>query len=95
VKLKYKRATEPSYASTNIIEQVKEVRSAGANFVIQHFFMSLAEAKKLMFSLIMRNSDENNWFYDGGDKLEYVAIVELSNYAPYPEYQVIDYREFK
>jgi hypothetical protein len=26
---------------------------------------------------------------------DYISIVELSNYPPHPEYQVIDYREFK
>lgn len=96
VKLKYKKATEPSYANNIIIHQVKDIRDEDSNYHLSHFLMPLKRAKELMFELIMRNNSisEDSWF-DNEERLEYISIVECSNYEPHREFQVIDYREFK
>lgn len=93
IKLKKKNELEPSYASEAIIHQVKDIRDEDSNFHLSHFFLTLKTAKKLMFELIMRNNRTDYWPDD--DQLQYISIVELSNYEPHTEYHVVDYREFK
>lgn len=95
IKLKYKKATEPSYANESIIHQVKDIRNKG-DYQLKWFYMPLSKARRLMFELISRsNSSKEAYWFDNEERLEYISIVELSNYAPYTEYQVIDYKEFK
>lgn len=95
VKLKYKKATEPSYANESIIHQAKDIRDEDSNYHLNHFLMSLKTAKRLMFELIMRNNATDDYWFDNQERLEYISIVDCSNYEPYREYQVVDYREFK
>lgn len=96
IKLKYKKATEPSYANSWTIQQVKDIRDENGNYSLNHFFMSLPAANKLMLELIMRNNSSNdNYWFDNEERLEYISIVDCSNYKPYREFQVIDFKEFK
>lgn len=95
VKLKYKKSLDPCYANTSVIRSAKDIRDEDSNYHLQHFFMSLKEAKTLMFDLIARNNiDPNDYWFDDPARLEYISIVECSHYEPYKEFQVIDYKEF-
>lgn len=95
VKFKYKDSLDPCYANSLVARYVKDIRDEDSNYHLNHYCMPLKEAKELMFKHIIRNNNLDNEYYGHLEKLEYVAIVELSNYEPHTEYQVIDYREFK
>ncbi len=96
VKLKYKKSNEIMYSNESIIHERGDIRN-GNNFQLKWFCLSLDKAKEIYKNLIFRNanfeSDSYGWYED--KKLDYISIVELSNYEPYNEYQVVDYREFK
>jgi len=95
VKLKYKKSIQPCYSNLYIVHPVEEVRKPNSDHKLQHFFLSLKQAKDLMFYHICKNNvpDEDGWF-DEYQKLEYISVVELSNYEPYREYEVVEYKEF-
>lgn len=96
VKLKYKDAIEPSYANESIICTIKEIRDPNSNYPLARFVLSNTIARKLFTSLIMRHSSSSQDDFWGDEKaVDYIALVELSNYAPNREFQVIEYREFK
>jgi hypothetical protein len=92
VKLKYKDSNEIMYSNESIIRERDDVRK-GDNFPVSWFCMPLHKAKELYKELISRDGQHGGWY--GEKLLDFISIVELSNYEPHPEYQVIDYREFK
>lgn len=96
IKLKKKKAIQPCYANEVIVHSAEEIRNQTSHHNLTHFFMSLKQARELMFYFISRDiaSKDDPWV-DEGDRLEYISVVECSHYAPYREYNVIDYREFK
>lgn len=98
VKLKYKEdGAEPCYANKNIVHSVKEIRNNGA-YSIDWFLLKLDDARKLVTDLISRsNEPPQSWGWGGSPqkKLDFIAIVELSNYDSKREYEVVDYKEFK
>ena len=87
VKVKSKDTTTPSYCNKNIILPVNEIDQNRNWLGRLDFTMSFKEAKELYKVMLFRALDSKAY--------EYISIVELSNYEPYSEYQVIEYREFK
>lgn len=95
VKLKYKQALESSYANHAVIAPISEIKVT-QRYTLQHFFMSLREAKQLMTALVSRQlNPQVSYWGDPQQELDYISIVDISHYPPYSEFQVIDYREFK
>lgn len=94
IKMQYKDSQEPLYANENIIEERKKVKEC---YLLKDFSIkSLSKAQRLYKSLLMRSLNPEYDGWTGQPKeADYIALVELSNYAPHSEYQVIDYREFK
>ena len=97
VKLQYKNSNEVNYANENFIKERAELINGSGYCSIKSFVMSKPKAQKLYHELVMRNAtnpDTQYGWYD--DKtIHYLALVELSNYSPHSEYQVLEYREFK
>lgn len=91
VRLQYKDSSEPMYADQSVILERKRVKDEG---MTKGFSMSKQKAYELFNLLISRHSDTYGSYTDA-KSLDYICIVELSHYEPYPEYQVIEYREFK
>lgn len=94
VKLKYQQSLEHCYANNLQVQPVRDIRDEDSNFHLTHFIMSLKLAKELMLELILKNNSENETYFDSDKKLEYISIVEVSNYEPYREWQVISYKGF-
>lgn len=94
VKLRYKGSLEDCYANNLQVQPIKDIRDEDSNFHLNHFLMPLQTAKELMFYLICRNNDEEEIHFDDIKKLEYISVVEVSNYEPYREWQVISYKGF-
>jgi len=97
VKLKYKESNEICYANNFDILNRKELRNERiGNF--SWFKLSLAAAKQVYKNMCEQEVapvDNQYGWVDPNRKLEYISIVELSNYEPHSEYQVLEYREFK
>ncbi len=95
VKLQYKDSNEIMYSNENMII---EKQSLASRYDLKAFSTSLLKAKKIFRTLISRSAGSDpggNGWYDMPKSLSWISIVELSNYEPYSEYQVIDFREFK
>lgn len=89
IKLKYKDSNEVMYAGEYLIREKSDIRKNATFDLKTYFILSLDRAKSLYKDLIYRNKNY------GDKELEYISIVELSNYEPHSEYQVLEYREFK
>lgn len=92
VKLKYKHSNTIMYANNNWVEERDKIRNS-EYISLSSYTMSLNKAKELYKELVFRYSGTSDWYED--KDLDYIAIVELSNYAPYSEYEVKEYKEFK
>ena len=95
IKLRYKNDKEIKYANKNVIQTRTEAR-----INLDWYKMTLDNARKLMRELISKNNEvyeEFNlgWYSSQESKLDFICIVELSNYYPYNEYEILDYKEFK
>ena len=80
-----KGAMDWSYVNKSVIHSKKDIDKSSL-YRIELFMMSRAEAKKLMMELIMNRPDID---------LAAVALVEMSNYEPFREFEVKFYKEFK
>lgn len=87
VKVKSKDGTTPSYCNKHIMLPLNEINENRAWLSKKDFMLPLDEAKDLYKHMLFRALDTKAY--------EYVSLVELSNYEPYSEYQVLEYREFK
>jgi hypothetical protein len=87
VKLKYKDDEQVMYSNANVILPKKEVKD---NWQIPKFCMPARQAKEIFSQLVDRNRHRSDW----EKPLDYIALVELSNYIPHSEYEVVEYREF-
>lgn len=89
VKLKYKNEMFIKYTNDNHInftkEEFREFLVKNRSSLVTH-----KEANRIMVTIISRDS----WRSDD-DKLEFISVVEISNYRPYSDYAVHSYREFK
>lgn len=94
VKLRYKDNNEPCYANKDVIHSVNEIRKIDNQLQLKWFILKLTDARNLVIDLISRQGQAYGW-YQPPQQLDYISIVELSNYAPHREYQVVDFREFK
>ena len=94
VKLRYKHNIDACYANESVIHSANDIRNADKSLKLSWFFLPLEKARKLVIELVGRNGQAQGW-YQPPQELEFISIVELSNYAPYREYQVLEYREFK
>lgn len=90
IKLKFKNSHTIKYCNNYVIEDVIVIKRDTANFPLKHFTMSLPEATKLYRMLITRYKNPADGFFNT-EAAEYISIVELSNYAPYSEYAVLEY----
>lgn len=84
VKVKFATNPDAMYSNRDYMLEINRIDRK------QTFFLSLDAAKELKKNLLMRAKDPSN-----AEGFEYIALVELSNYAPYPEHNVIDYVEIK
>ena len=94
VKLKYKDSDHPMYANLSLIKNIKEIRY-GNDYSLDWFSMDLSKARKLYNDLVSRNVASKGYSYQDDKLLQYISIVDLSNYPPYSEFEVVEYREFK
>ena len=94
LKFKHKKSTEPCYSNGITTQQIKDIRDEDSNHHMSHYLLTLKKAKQLMLDLIVQNNNPSSWF-DEDEELEYISIVEVSNYDTYREYEVVDYKEFK
>lgn len=98
VKFQYKDSKEPMYSNRHTMAERKEIR---ANDMIKMYSLSKDEAYNLYNNLISRNLHDDMDMYGYSSwhqpkkELAYIAVVDLSHYPPYSEYQVIEYREFQ
>jgi len=90
VKLKYKKSLQVYYCNKIVKADIQEVRKEHSNFPLPQFCVSLKQAKEVFKDLLFKYKNLEEEYLDYG-KPEYIAIVELSNYAPYSEYQVLEY----
>lgn len=84
VKLKTKGASVVSYANEAIIIPENEVAD---KFGLDFFLMTERQAKKLATAILIERPN--------GIDLDYISIVEMTNYKPLRPYQVVFYQEFK
>jgi hypothetical protein len=92
VKLRYKNSDEINYSNDYVIRPVKEIRSDTWVAPLNNFLMPLDKAKSIMKSLIERNKRN---FINDSQELDYISVVELSNYPPHGEFSVLEFKEFK
>lgn len=86
VKVKSKDSTTASYCNKHVILPINEINENRVWLTRLDFTMSYKEAKELYKTMLFRALDTKAY--------EYISLVELSNYPPNSEYQVLEYREF-
>lgn len=79
-------STDPQYFNGGRTIAVKEARNNGD---MEHYLLT-KDAAEAMFTSLHQYA---LGIY--GTEFEYIALVSVSNYPPYGEYEVIRFREFK
>jgi len=79
--IKIKMHGEWHYACESTIVQIKDIYKEGMR---RYYYMPLDKAQKLMLHVIQLHKD----------KIEEIAIIKITDYLPYTEYETVEYREF-
>lgn len=92
IKVQFQDSDDFYYYTTNVISKIKDIRN-NSSYGLNWYCFSKEQARKVYFEAVSLAQTTKS--YPSERQLKTISIVELSNYEPFPEHEIFDYREIK